>query len=131
MENIRTLLTLQSVLGLYFFHVTFYSAKYPLWDKVGFWIHSTVAILIFMVMPVVLVTLVGKNFDKFISSGYSGPLVAAALLNIAILVAGLALITKAILDTYQWYKVRRAQPIVEDEQTPYLKIIQAEGAGEI
>ena len=52
----------QVVLSIFFFHVSFYSASSPCWDRVGFWVHQLVLIVNHIVIPCIVTIMVIMTF---------------------------------------------------------------------
>ena len=106
---IRLLSIVQSVLALYLFFVSFYGKRGSCWDRVGFWVHTIVAIIVFFMIPVAIITLKVKlslNISDYIEVSAAPTLFTVAMLNFGILIYGATAVRSALMSTYRWRKER-------------------------
>ena len=81
MDKLRIILTVQAVLTMYLCYISFYSATNDTWDRIGFWIHTIVALLTYFLIPVGIIVMVGLNAEDSFDTAMGPSLCATAIAN--------------------------------------------------
>ena len=135
----------KSVLAIYLFHVSFYSATNACWDRVGFWIHLIAATFVFLLLPAAIISIVVIDFDKSQKTAYAQLYLILGISNFLVMINAIIFVRKGLYDTYQWYKIRHqkensnnairdmmSKSQKADEQiVPYKNVIPGNGGGKI
>ena len=89
MGKLRIILTVQAVLTMYLFYISFYSDKNEIWDQCGFWIHTIVALLTYFCLPVAIIVVICLNAKDSFDTAMGPSLCATGIANLLIAIYAL------------------------------------------
>ena len=106
MDKLRIILTVQAVLTMYLFYISFYSDKNETWDRIGFWIHAFISLLTYFCIPVTIIVVIALNAEDSFDTAMGPSLCATGIANALVALYGLIQGSRDQMATYRWYKVR-------------------------
>jgi len=62
--------------------VSFYSKTNQTWDKCGFWMHSFVALVVYVLLPGGIIALVMNNASEINDTSYAAPLFTLCMVQL-------------------------------------------------
>ena len=105
--TLRMILTVQAILSIYLFYVSFYSKSNDTWDRIGYWFHLIAALLVYFILPVTILVVIGLYAEDTFKTALGPSLCATGVTNFLVAIWGLIRGRKDYIDTYKWYKVRQ------------------------